>query len=53
MLASNDLDSPICGEIDIIEAVNRENVVYSICHWSFECGHAQYGENTDSKYAIR
>lgn len=48
MLAANDLDWPICGEIDIIEAVNTENVIYSTCHWSSEGGHAQYGEGTDS-----
>ena len=47
MLAANDLDFPIYGEIDIIEA-DTENVVYSTCHWSSEGSHFQYGEGTDS-----
>ena len=41
---------PACGEIDIIEAVNDENVVYGTNHWQYEGGHAQYGFNTKDYY---
>lgn len=41
---------PACGEIDIIEAVNDENVVYGTNHWQYEGGHAQYGNNTKDYY---
>ena len=37
---------PACGEIDIIEAVNSENIVYGTNHWSYNGDHAQYGNNT-------
>ena len=37
---------PACGEIDIIEAVNSENIVYGTNHWQFEGKHAEYGNNT-------
>ena len=41
---------PACGEIDIIEAVNTENVVYGTNHWSNNGEHAQYGKNTKDYY---
>lgn len=41
---------PACGEIDIIEAVNDENVVYGTNHWQYEGGHAQYGNSTKDYY---
>lgn len=40
---------PYCGEIDIIEAVNIEHVVYGTCHW-FNNGHAQHGKSTADFY---
>ena len=47
-MLGNNIDSaswPVCGEIDIIEAINTENKIYSTCHWDSN-GHAQYGEST-------
>lgn len=41
---------PACGEIDIIEAVNSENVVYGTNHWQYEGGHVQYGNSTKDYY---
>ena len=41
---------PTCGEIDIIEAVNDENIVYGTNHWSNNGEHAQYGKNTKDYY---
>lgn len=51
MLGANEdeVGHPACGEIDIIEAVNRENVVYGTCHW-FNNGHASHGKNTADFY---
>ena len=49
-MLGNNIDSvgwPNCGEIDILEAVNAENKVYSTCHWNSNGGHAQYGKNSD------
>ncbi|MBR4558583.1 MAG: glycoside hydrolase family 16 protein [Fibrobacter sp.] len=37
---------PACGEIDIIEAVNDENIVYGTNHWQTEGHQADYGNNT-------
>ena len=37
---------PACGEIDIIEAVNNENIVYGTNHWQYDGNHAEYGNNT-------
>ncbi len=54
MLGEN-IDSvgwPACGEIDIIEAINDENVVYGTCHW-FNNGHAQHGKSTADFYGAR
>lgn len=47
-MLGNNIDSvswPSCGEIDIIEAINTENKIYSTCHWNSN-GHAQYGQST-------
>lgn len=41
---------PLCGEMDIIEAVNDENVVYGTHHWSHEGSHAEYGNSTRDYY---
>jgi len=41
---------PTCGEIDIIEAVNDESVVYGTHHWDHEGQHAQYGNSTKEYY---
>ena len=41
---------PACGEIDIIEAVNDENIVYGTNHWQYEGNHAEYGNNTKDYY---
>ena len=37
---------PACGEIDIIEAVNTEHIIYGTNHWSYNGDYAQYGKNT-------
>ena len=37
---------PACGEIDIIEAVNSENIVYGTNHWANGSEYATYGNNT-------
>ena len=37
---------PACGEIDIIEAVNSENIVYGTNHWANGSEYARYGNNT-------
>lgn len=37
---------PSCGEIDIIEAINDESIIYGTHHWSHEGNHAQYGNST-------
>lgn len=41
---------PACGEIDIIEAVNSENVVYGTNHWQAGGNQADYGNNTRDYY---
>lgn len=41
---------PACGEIDIIEAVNDESVVYGTHHWDHEGSHAQYGNSTKQHF---
>ncbi|WP_290732448.1 glycoside hydrolase family 16 protein [Fibrobacter sp. UBA3629] len=44
---------PACGEIDIIEAVNSENIVYGTNHWQFEGSHAEYGNNTNDFHGAK
>ncbi|OWV27500.1 licheninase [Fibrobacter sp. UWB1] len=39
---------PACGEIDIIETVNSENIVYGTNHWANGSEYATYGNNTGS-----
>lgn len=39
---------PACGEIDIIETVNSESVVYGTNHWANGSEYATYGNNTGS-----
>ncbi len=41
---------PACGEIDIIESVNEESIVYGTNHWSSEGSYAQYGNSTKDYY---
>ena len=47
---------PACGEIDIIEAVNKENIVYGTNHWANGTEYATYGNNTgnyrDQKFEL-
>lgn len=52
MLGSNidDVSWPTCGEVDIIEAINDESVVYGTHHWSHEGQHAEYGNSTREYY---
>jgi beta-glucanase (GH16 family) len=47
MLGSNigSVGWPQCGEIDIMEHVNTDNLVYGTVHWDSN-GHAQYGKST-------
>ena len=44
---------PACGEIDIIEAVNSENIVYGTNHWQYEGSHAEYGNNTNDFHGAK
>ena len=37
---------PACGEIDIIETINSENIVYGTNHWQNGSEYASYGNNT-------
>lgn len=46
----NDVSWPACGEIDIIEAINDESIVYGTHHWAHEGSHAEYGNNTSDYY---
>ncbi|MCF0223581.1 MAG: glycoside hydrolase family 16 protein [Fibrobacter sp.] len=48
MLGANidEVGWPRCGEIDIIEAVNSEHIVYGTNHWANGGEYAQYGNNT-------
>lgn len=47
---------PACGEIDIIETVNSENIVYGTNHWANGSEYATYGNNTgnyrDQKFEL-
>ena len=47
---------PACGEIDIIETINSENIVYGTNHWANGSEYATYGNNTgnyrDKKYEL-
>ena len=47
---------PACGEIDIIETVNSENIVYGTNHWANGTEYATYGNNTgnyrDQKFEL-
>ena len=44
---------PACGEIDIIEAVNDENIVYGTNHWQYNGNHADYGNNTNDFHGAK
>ena len=44
---------PACGEIDIIESINDESVVYGTNHWQFEGQHASYGNNTSDFHGAK
>ena len=38
---------PQCGEIDIMEHVNTDNLIYGTMHWNLN-GHVSYGSNTST-----
>ena len=44
---------PACGEIDIIEAINDENIVYGTNHWQTEGNQANYGNNTNDFHGAK
>lgn len=52
MLGQNidEVSWPACGEIDIIETINDENIVYGTHHWQYNGNHANYGNNTKDYY---
>lgn len=52
MLGDNidEVSWPACGEIDIIEAINDESVVYGTHHWAHDGAHANYGNSTRDYY---
>jgi beta-glucanase (GH16 family) len=41
----NTVSWPQCGEIDIMEHINADNVIYGTMHWNVN-GHVQYGSTT-------
>ncbi|WP_428328297.1 glycoside hydrolase family 16 protein [Mucilaginibacter sp.] len=41
----NSVSWPTCGEIDIMEHVNADNIIYGTMHWNVN-GHVQYGLTT-------
>ncbi len=43
----NTVSWPQCGEIDIMEHVNADSLIYGTMHW-YNNGHAQYGLSTNS-----
>ena len=44
---------PACGEIDIIESINDESIVYGTHHWQYEGQHASYGNNTSDFHGAK
>jgi beta-glucanase (GH16 family) len=48
MMGSNisNVSWPRCGEIDIMEHVNADNIFYGTMHWQAGGGHVQYGLTT-------
>ncbi len=41
----NTVNWPTCGEIDIMEHINSDNVIYGTMHWNVN-GHVSYGSTT-------
>ena len=41
----NTVNWPTCGEIDIMEHVNTDNIIYGTMHWNNN-GHVSYGHTT-------
>ncbi|ASU32216.1 Glycosyl hydrolases family 16 [Mucilaginibacter xinganensis] len=48
MMGSNikALSWPNCGEIDIMEHINADDLIYGTIHWNGGGGHVQYGDKT-------
>jgi beta-glucanase (GH16 family) len=48
MMGSNiqSVSWPNCGEIDIMEHINADNMIYGTIHWNGGGGHVQYGDKT-------
>ena len=42
----NTVSWPTCGEIDIMEHINANNVIYGTMHWNGGSGHVSYGSTT-------
>lgn len=54
MLGANisEVSWPTCGEIDIMEAINTENKVYSTIHWQSNDGQAFYPGTNESYFIL-
>ena len=42
----NTVSWPQCGEMDIMEHINADSVIYGTMHWNGGNGHVQYGSQT-------
>jgi beta-glucanase (GH16 family) len=47
----NTIGWPGCGEIDIMEHINTDNLVYGTMHWNYN-GHAYYGTSFSTTPAV-
>ncbi len=48
MLGANGQQWPACGEIDIVETINNESIVYGTAHWAKGSSYASSGSSTQA-----